>query len=102
MGDCFIGVLVIGTVVVIGLLVLLLVYISGLKKLTVKNNNIVMAKLEDFQKLVEDINGATRNITAYIQQTGLTADQQDQVLKSLQDAVVGLTSVVPMAPDTQA
>lgn len=59
-----------------------------------------MATLTDFQIAIAQITTATQNISAYVQGTGMSAQEQNEALTSLQSAVAALTAAVPVAPTT--
>lgn len=68
--------------------------IRELKELTIKNQNNIMAALQDFQNLATEINTATQNISAYVQGVGMSAADQDTALNTLQTAVSALHSAI--------
>ena len=54
-----------------------------------------MATLQDFQNVAAEIETATKNISSYVQGTGMSAADQNAALKSMQDAVTALNAVIP-------
>ena len=86
----------IGVIVLPILLLTLWVKLDHLISVTNKNHNIIMATLADFQKVANDIDAATENISSYVQGTGMSAAEQDEALKLIQDKVNDLTSSIPV------
>jgi len=51
------------------------------------NQSAIMATLAEFQTAIASIDAATQNISAYVQGSGMSAAEQNEVLTSLQTAV---------------
>ena len=54
-----------------------------------------MATLQDFQNVAAEIETATKNISSYVQGTGMSAADQNAALKAVQDAVAALNTSIP-------
>ncbi len=81
---------------IINLLVLIFVLIklSNIKLLIIKNKLTNMATLAEFQQVATDINTAATNIITHIG-TGMSIADQDTALQTLRDAVTNLNAAIP-------
>ena len=62
---------------------------------TNKKLDIIMATLQDFQVVVTELQEATKNISSYVQGTGMSAADQDAALKAIQEAATNLVNAIP-------